>query len=280
MRNVFFQLTLAALLALTLVYCGRPTEKISNLGISGVDAQNTIETRLKKTKEVRRNIRKVLDALAPFDALLADLAKRVDTEIKVNRKAEDRLLRISNELRQALQEAARGIVEYGQDGSWVIRRKFELLIPRQDPACKTSELEILGQRINDVDEMSVSIQDCVDPKPIVLATVRVFGQASEHLIEMTFDPNALDKLVYQDFQTKSCSIRIKKTQSDIYCEPFEIRLDRHSITVESFEIATTGTETAALIQATLRDHNQNVKAELKLEAQPGLPTRVEVNTRK
>ena len=176
MRNVFFQLTLAALLALTLVYCGRPTEKISNLGISGVDAQNTIETRLKKTKEVRRNIRKVLDALAPFDALLADLAKRVDTEIKVNRKAEDRLLRISNELRQALQEAARGIVEYGQDGSWVIRRKFELLIPRQDPACKTSELEILGQRINDVDEMSVSIQDCVDPKPIVLATVRVFGQ--------------------------------------------------------------------------------------------------------
>jgi len=280
MRNVFLQLALAALLALTLVYCGRPSEKISNLGISGVDAQKAIETRLKKTKEVRRNIRKVLDALAPLDALLADLAKRVDTEIKVNRKAEDRLLHIGNELRQTLQEAARGIVEYRQDGAWVIKRKFELLVPRQDPACKTSELEILGQRINDVDEMSVSIQDCVDPKPLVLATVRVFGQASEHQIEMTFDPNALDKLVYQDFQTKSCSIRIKKTQSDIYCEPFEIRLDRHSITVESFEIATTGTETAALIQATLRDHDQNVKAELKLEAQPGLPTRVEVNTRK
>ncbi len=280
MRNVFLQLALAALLALTLVYCGRPSEKISNLGISGVDAQKAIETRLKKTKEVRRNIRKVLDALAPLDALLADLAKRVDTEIKVNRKAEDRLLHIGNELRQTLQEAARGIVEYRQDGAWVIKRKFELLVPRQDPACKTSELEILGQRINDVDEMSVSIQDCVDPKPLVLATVRVFGQASEHQIEMTFDPNALDKLVYQDFQTKSCSIRIKKTQSDIYCEPFEIRLDRHSITVESFEIATTGTETAALIQATLRDHDQNVKAELKLEAQPGLPTRIEVNTRK
>lgn len=273
--NALIPGAIVVMIALSLGGCGKPLQQGSNNPGSNEDAQASLEIRLKKTEEVRVQLNSVRDALRPLDSVLTDVSNALNAKVTIDGKPSDRFRSVIERLREVLKESTKSIVQYNPDGSWVIERNVSLPLGREDYACRTSQIQILGHRVDDHDELNVSLMDCASPERLSLIDVEVHSDR----IDVIFYPETLDKLIKPNIKIGQCSVRIRKNETEVHCEPIEIRADAFTAVIDPLDFSHNSSGTYADIKMVVRDRSQKFIASIELEAHPGMQTRIDIRTK-
>lgn len=258
--------------AFALVYCGSPANRGTNLTVSDGDAALNIKTRLMQTDQARERIDSLLESLQPFHNALQDVSKmfkKADSEIA------DRIQRLDEDLRKALQEASKGLAQIQPDGSWVIKRRIELSIERKNSICRDSEIKVTGYNSPEGDRMDVVIHDCAIDEALPVATFL----ARKGKLEIQYFPNSLERLLDnldKTVEIGKCTVQVERDFADLTCEPMNFRGHDLNVSIASadFHRDRDGARARVVIQA--KEPRGDGHAEALFISEPGMPPRIEL----
>ena len=225
-----FSNVLLVLTSLCLVDCNGGPQS-SNSSFSNEGAQDNLELRLRKTNEVRVQLNSIRKALRPVEAVMNDLSKALNAKITVNENPTHRLSTVWKRLREILKESTQSLIQYSPDGSWKMNRRIALPLGRDRYECPSSEIEIIGQRIQDHDHLSVSLTDCTSPKTFPLLEVSTYP---EH-IEANFFPETVDRPISSDLRLSQCLLQIQQDQFYMHCDPIKIQSSSFTAKLDSLD---------------------------------------------
>lgn len=272
-RGALFYGVVIILTGLSLVRCNGKSQP-SNNSTSNENAQADLELRLKKTDEIRVQINSIRDALRPLESVLTDVSNALNAKITIDGKPADRFRNVVQRLREILKESTKSIVQYKPDGSWVIDRNVSLPLGREDYRCQTSQIEILGQRIQDHDQLTVTLTDCASPKTMTVVEVSVYADR----VDASFYPEVLDRLITPDVRIGQCSLHVRKNDVELHCEPIEIKADAFATMVDPLDFTSNSNGIDAMVKIVVRDRSDKFIADLELETHPGSSTRIDIRT--
>ena len=264
---------LSVLSILFLVQC-QSLELGSNSQLSSEEAESRLTLRLKKTAEVKKKIDSVRNALAPLELIMGDLSNALDVKFFVNEKPSRLFLKMIQRLREILKESSQSLVQYRSDGSWILERNVALPLDRLNYSCKTSQIQILGQKNQDHEVLTLTLKDCFSPSSIQLAFFSIY---SDH-IEAHFFPEKLESLAFTTFEACKCSLRLEGKDLDVHCDPIEIKSDSLSLVLSTLDFKNSESGISASIRISISDSSSRLLAELELEAHPGKNSQIHIKT--
>jgi hypothetical protein len=246
----------------------------SNSQLSSEEAESRLTLRLKKTAEVKKKIDSVRNALAPLELIMGDLSNALDVKFFVNEKPSRLFLKMIQRLREILKESSQSLVQYRSDGSWILERNVALPLDRLNYSCKTSQIQILGQKNQDHEVLTLTLKDCFSPSSIQLAFFSIY---SDH-IEAHFFPEKLESLAFTTFEACKCSLRLEGKDLDVHCDPIEIKSDSLSLVLSTLDFKNSESGISASIRISISDSSSRLLAELELEAHPGKNSQIHIKT--
>jgi hypothetical protein len=237
MRNQFFKIgMLLAFMAAT--GCGNSGPRRSNIELSEADAKAQLEARQKKTEEVGKVLGAFRDAIRDVSTF-TDLGGFIDRRLGLEGNPGSRLRQLIERLKQVLDEATRGLVEFEEDGSWNVSRELPLPLQRENYGCKTSRLLVKGTKYVgaegavDGEYIKVYLVDCTSLEPIPFAFIRTPEGA---LPEIRFNLEALDQVKLIGDIGNSCRGMLGAREFSLECEPANLEGNGFTMAFERLSV--------------------------------------------
>lgn len=247
---------------------------VSNSSVSNQSAQTTLELRLKKTDQIKIRLESIRDALGPVESVLTDISNALNTKVSIDDHSGDLLHHVIAKLRELINDASKGLVEFRKDGSWIMSRNLSLPLGRPDYHCQSSQIEVIGEQTQDHDQLTVRLVDCSSVAPLNIIELSAYPDR----IEAGFYPGALNQLIAPEIKLGRCSLRLEKDEVSLNCEPLELKSESSTTLVDHLTYSQDHRGTNVLINVTLRDKSGKLIANLKFQAQPDLPSQIAVRT--
>jgi hypothetical protein len=241
---------------------------------SDEDLQRNLEIRIKKTNKVRLQISSIQETLQPLDALLTDISNVMNSKVSINGNPADRIHTVIIRLREILKESTKDLVQYREDGAWFIERELSLPLGRKEYECKTSKVFALGRRVNDHEQLSISLKDCSSPEPINITTINLYSDR----IESVFYPEILDGLIDPKVKVGSCTIRVQYNKKSIECDPVVIKANEWTAEVSHLKLISNSLGLHTELRMQTRNSEDKTLFKLEFTAHPGEKSRLDIHT--
>lgn len=206
--------------------CLSNDQRSSNLNADDAESTATIETRLKNSAHVNEIVTKLDQALRPVAGAMSEIEKVLkygESELLKSRVAEIRKLSISM-IREELDHLKRGLIDKKVNGDWETARQVNWPIDRggssfrNGMSCGTSFLSLAGQQSGNSEAVSLTLADCMLPKPSTLVRATVNEKME---IDAELNLGDLNELIPDGAAKGNCAVKTADgggTQME--CVPF------------------------------------------------------------
>jgi hypothetical protein len=241
-------------LSIGLVHCGPGALQQSSSGITEDGAQADLEQRLARTQEVRLQLDAIHRALAPIESALRDLGKLVDLRLdglKLDDHPGGAFASLLSRLETAIQEGGNGLVQRGDDGSWVLERPTPAaLLSGAQGACARSRVRVVGRKEDQTQRLTVSVSDCAAPDNFqTLATVSIGVNGDR---EVVISAASIDGFHYDTLKLDPCRLHVGAAGgSELSCSSFGVASGKVTVEFEQLSLRTDEQGTHASVIATL-----------------------------
>lgn len=271
----------------SLVGCQAPVRSSSNLGVSNGDAQTNLDIRLRESKDIKRKLIRISDALKPLNEILSTLTDSLrrntsQLQLNVDGRPLDQLtdgsledLEWARRLLKLLQRASEGLVDHRADGGWTLSREIHDLTFRNaatGAVCSDSKIVLEGGRSSRVDRFTVSIEDCANPAPRILGSAEV----SNGEIRFEFHPLSVDQNLNRQVTLGSaanCVLAMHSSDSSVICrDPIVTAMGNFKVQIDALELYQTGLGTRGSFRALVLNRETGREAgHFEVQALPGQP---------
>jgi hypothetical protein len=220
-------LSLPLIVGFSVVHCGPQTRFKSNLATTNDEAKLSIDDRRDREKEINEAAMSLRAALEPIETLLREVDHAVN--LKINGRpsrdvSKERFALFIGKLREhlgnAVDDSRTRKIQHRPDGSWRSETRVKARIYKDGQRCDEFTVALEGFRQNDVEQASLSIQDCFSPDPREIAKISSSGNG---VYELSYFKDALEALkpeqelaAVNDF----CAIVYRKDQGvEFFCNP-------------------------------------------------------------
>ena len=282
----FSKLAMVSVVSLgSLVGCQAPVRSTSNLGISNGDAQTNLDIRLRESKDIKRKLIRISDALKPLNEILSTLTDSLrrnssQLQLNVDGRPLDQLtdgsledLEWARRLLKLLQRASEGLVDHRADGGWSLSRDIHDLTFRNSATgavCSDSKILLEGGRSGGVDHFTVSIEDCANPAPRILGSAEV----SDGEIRFEFHPLSVDQGMNRQITlggSANCVLAVRSAESSVICrDPIVTSMGNFKIQIDALELFQTDQGTRGSFKALVLNRETGREAgHFEVQALPG-----------
>ena len=275
-EGFFMKPILIVSISLFLLSCARPIQPRSNATEIDQEAKVALEKRLKKTAEVRAELEIIRKSLQPLEDILSDIAKAINTQVIIDGKPAGNIQSILEVVQRILKELTTGLVRYESDGSWVMERRLDLPTVLGIHKCPSTNVRVVGRRVSDREELSISVQSCTTPDYHLLILGRVHGSGA---MDITLQPEALTHIFIKQLKSEQCTMRIESDRKEIHCKPITLQSDSYTAKLHPLDFVSSPKGVESMVGLFVWDRHGRLLVSAELEAHPSFPTQLKIKTK-